>query len=230
MVSFAANPGGTLPPAQIYDRDELTARLWRTLTRQSVYLSAERRMGKTSVLRKMLADPPPDVAVIACDLEKVTSPAELVEALLQAINEKLPQLLRACRTTSTTSFVGFSTVSHLSMRRWSKRSSPRPSMTRNDAWGFEHYVTRLEPYYGDDAPLVGDMLDIVALSGPLPFDRLVALLSTRREVFEKDRDRLRRLTDLIQKDHYLVQDGDVLRFRLRLVARAWARRRHLGAP
>lgn len=396
-VSYAANPGGTLPPGQIYDRDELTARLWRTLTRQSVYLSAERRMGKTSVLRKMLADPPPDVAVVACDLEKVASPAELVEALLGAINERLPQLLRArgalrrslgglgisklsvtaigsvefrqsvepqwstalervlqslqqvdatyvvlfldevayglssiARTTSPrdaqaildhlraarqtdgrlrmlyASSIGLHHVLgeigagagswapindlmiedvgpftpnhakglaraliegeaiptvdpaavaaavadvsdgvpyyiHHIVRRLLDRQSPiEASLVEEivaqaiddpyDAWGFEHYVTRLEPYYGDDAPLVGDMLDIVAVSGPLPFDRLLALLSTRREVFEKDRDRVRRLTDLLQKDHYLVQEGDVLRFRLRLVARAWARRRHLGAP
>lgn len=110
---FATNPGGTLPPSQIYDRDELIARLWRTLGRQSVYLSAERRMGKTSVLRKMRADPPPDVVVVACDLEKVNSPAELVEALLQAINDALPHLLRA-RGALRRSLAGFG-ISKLSV-------------------------------------------------------------------------------------------------------------------
>ena len=95
FVVYRVNPGGTLPPSQVYDRDELIARLWRTLDGQSVYLTAERRMGKTSVVHKMLAAPPEGVAVISCDVEKVETPAELVEALLVAIRDKLPQLLRA---------------------------------------------------------------------------------------------------------------------------------------
>lgn len=386
-----------MPPAQIFDRDELIARLWRTLSRQSVYLSAERRMGKTSVLRKMLADPPPGVVVVACDLEKVNSPAELVEALLEAVNDKLPHLLRArgalrrslaglgisklsvagigsvefrqsvepqwstalervlqslqqvdatyvvlfldevayglssiARTTAprdaqaildhfraarqmegglrmlyassiglhhvlgeigatagswapindlliedvgpftpehaeglaralidgeamptadpaavATAVAGASDgvpyyIHHI-VRRLLDRQPPIAASVVDevvaqaiddpyDAWGFEHYVTRLEPYYGDDAALVGDMLDIVAVSGPITFRRVMALLASRREVFEKDREHLLRLIDLLQKDHYLVQEGDLLGFRLGLVARAWARRRHLGAP
>ncbi len=396
-MSFATNPGGTLPPSQIYDRDELIARLWRTLARQSVYLSAERRMGKTSVLRKMLADPPPGVVAVACDLEKVASPAELVESLLQAIHDKLPHLLRArgvlrrslaglgiakfsvtaigsvefrqsvepqwstalervlsslqqvdaenvvlfldevayglssiARTTSAAdaqaildhlraarqtdgrlrmlyaSSIGLHHVLgeigatagswapvnglliedvgpftpyhakglaraliegesittpdgealaaavaeasdgvpyyiHHIVRRLLDSSPPiEPSVVQEvvalaiddpyDGWGFEHYVTRLEPYYGDEAALAGDVLDIVAVSGSLPFNRLLSLLTARRELFEKDRERILRLTDLLQKDHYLVQVGDDLRFRLGLVARAWARRRHLAAP
>ena len=50
------NPGGALAPEEVVGRDLLIAKLWTTLDRQSVMLTAERRMGKTSVLNKMLAE------------------------------------------------------------------------------------------------------------------------------------------------------------------------------
>ena len=37
-------------------RDDLVNGLWETVDRQSVLLTAERRMGKTSVLKKMDAE------------------------------------------------------------------------------------------------------------------------------------------------------------------------------
>ncbi len=50
------NPGGQIDPAQIIGRDELIKRLWEILSRQSLVLTAERRMGKTSVVLKMKAE------------------------------------------------------------------------------------------------------------------------------------------------------------------------------
>ena len=49
------NPGGGLAPEEVVGRDALIADLWDKLERHSVMMTAERRMGKTSVLRKMLA-------------------------------------------------------------------------------------------------------------------------------------------------------------------------------
>jgi hypothetical protein len=49
------NPGGGLAPEDVVGRDALIADLWDKLERHSVMMTAERRMGKTSVLRKMLA-------------------------------------------------------------------------------------------------------------------------------------------------------------------------------
>ena len=50
-----ANPGGELALDEVIGRDQLIRRLWDTLNRQSVILIAERRMGKTSVIKKMVA-------------------------------------------------------------------------------------------------------------------------------------------------------------------------------
>jgi hypothetical protein len=48
-----ANPGGILASNEVVGRDELIAEIWRTLAVQSVVLTSERRIGKTSVIRKM---------------------------------------------------------------------------------------------------------------------------------------------------------------------------------
>ena len=51
-----ANPGGVIDPAHVYGRDGLIAELWRQLDQTCVLMNAERRIGKTSVLRKMAQD------------------------------------------------------------------------------------------------------------------------------------------------------------------------------
>ena len=53
-----ANPGGAIAPEDVIGRDKLIANLWNILDRQSVILSAERRMGKTTVIKKMVLQLP----------------------------------------------------------------------------------------------------------------------------------------------------------------------------
>lgn len=85
-----ANPGGQLASTEVIGRERLIERIWRTLDRQSVVLSAERRIGKTSIMRKMQAEAEPDAVVIFFnDLEKIYTPLELVESVLQNIEQHL---------------------------------------------------------------------------------------------------------------------------------------------
>ena len=53
-----ANPGGTIHPSSIVGRDLLITLIWKRLEQQCVLLNAERRIGKTSVIRKMVDQPP----------------------------------------------------------------------------------------------------------------------------------------------------------------------------
>ena len=69
-----ANPGGYIPPQEVIGRDQLIERLWRILARQSLVLTAERRTGKTSILRKMEAEPPADMLVVFHELENINTP------------------------------------------------------------------------------------------------------------------------------------------------------------
>lgn len=85
-----ANPGGQLSPTEIIGRDKLIERIWRSLERQSVILSSERRIGKTSILTKMKAEADPATKVIYFrDLERVYSPLEFVETVLADVEDHL---------------------------------------------------------------------------------------------------------------------------------------------
>jgi uncharacterized protein len=97
-----ANPGGVLPPDEIVGRDVLIADLWDLLQRHGVTITAERRIGKTSILNKMQAQPRPGMTVFYWSLENVRSPEELVQVIFNKISEvlgnsqKLPVSLFNC--------------------------------------------------------------------------------------------------------------------------------------
>ncbi|MEM9273912.1 MAG: ATP-binding protein [Cyanobacteria bacterium P01_F01_bin.143] len=92
-----ANPGGMIPPDQVIGRDQLISNLWSVLEQQSVTLSAERRMGKTTVIRKMAADGNADQLIIFRDVENVRSPVEFVELAWQDIENYLSNKGKARR-------------------------------------------------------------------------------------------------------------------------------------
>jgi hypothetical protein len=97
-----------------------------------------------------------------------------------------------------------------------------------DPWKFDHFIHRLVPYYGDDAPLAGAVLDTVAIEGEVVFAHLRRLLATKIPVTEADLADLQGLMQLLQNDYYLAKSPDqTFRFRSRLLARAWRARRFL---
>lgn len=89
-IGQAVNPGGVLAPGEIVGRDKLVERLWRILERRSVYITAERRMGKTSVIRdKMSKEPRTDWHFIYLDVSRAATPLEFVEVLVNATRDRL---------------------------------------------------------------------------------------------------------------------------------------------
>jgi hypothetical protein len=70
------NPGGQLSPGEILGRQPFIARLWELLDRQSVLMTAERRIGKTCIITKMCAEPPAPWVPVYQDLERVHSTSE----------------------------------------------------------------------------------------------------------------------------------------------------------
>jgi AAA domain len=89
------NPGGQLAADEVLGRDRLIARLWQVLERQSLLLTAERRMGKTSVIKKMTAQPLPQMLAKFRDLEGLRTPLEFVEAVLHDVQQDLSGKERA---------------------------------------------------------------------------------------------------------------------------------------
>lgn len=84
-----ANPGGQLAPDDIIGRRKLINHLWRVLERQSVVLSAERRIGKTTIMLKMRGEAPKNKLVIYRDLEAIRTPQEFVETVLRDVEDHL---------------------------------------------------------------------------------------------------------------------------------------------
>ncbi|NMG19016.1 ATP-binding protein [Brasilonema bromeliae] len=98
-LKLRANPGGQISPNEVIGRDQLIQQFWEILDRQSLMLNAERRMGKTCIIKKMEAEAPEDKLPIYHDLEKVRSPLEFVETILQDVEEYLSGLRRTARRT-----------------------------------------------------------------------------------------------------------------------------------
>jgi len=76
-----ANPGGPVEGAAILGRGEEITAFWRKLEVCSVLLTAERRVGKTSVLRKMAECPRNGWLPILCWVESARHPIDCVERI-----------------------------------------------------------------------------------------------------------------------------------------------------
>ncbi|MDZ7621520.1 MAG: hypothetical protein U5O69_03560 [Candidatus Competibacteraceae bacterium] len=84
-----ANPGGIVSPSDVIGRDRLITQLWAILEQQGLVLVAERRMGKTAIIRKMEAEPAEGWRAIYMDVEGVSRAAEFIERLALAIRTHL---------------------------------------------------------------------------------------------------------------------------------------------
>ena len=90
-----ANPGGILKIDEVLGRDALISDLWDTLENQSVVMTAERRIGKTSVIRKMRAEPRDGWIAVLQDLEQYHSAEEFAVSVYKAVAEYLSPRAKA---------------------------------------------------------------------------------------------------------------------------------------
>lgn len=120
------NPGGVLKPDEVVGRDAVIEQLWRILQRQSVLLTAERRMGKTSVIRKMAQEQSPKLLKYR-DLEGIQTPLEFTERVCNDVHAHLSlqkrtadsfrKMLQDYQGTEIAGFVKFPAASSLSWKR-----------------------------------------------------------------------------------------------------------------
>ena len=80
-----------LAAKNVIGRDKLIGQIWRMLKRSSVVFTAERRIGKTTVMQKMWEEAPDGVIATFIDLEKVDTPQRFVEVMLGEVGELLPK-------------------------------------------------------------------------------------------------------------------------------------------
>ncbi len=84
-----ANPGGQIDLAEVVGRDQLIGQIWDTLEQQSIRMTAERRIGKTTIIRKLCAEPRPGWVPIFQDLERYHSAREFALSVYQEVNRFL---------------------------------------------------------------------------------------------------------------------------------------------
>ena len=82
-------PGGQLAIEDIFGRDPFIEKLWRALESNSVRMEAERRIGKSHILRKMNAQPADGWETVSMDLESINSAAEFAQQVSLRVDERL---------------------------------------------------------------------------------------------------------------------------------------------
>ena len=69
-------------PKNVVGREKLIEKIWKKLETRSLQFTAERRVGKTTVMTKMAAEPKAGYEVLFMDLEGIDSPTRFVELVI----------------------------------------------------------------------------------------------------------------------------------------------------
>lgn len=97
VLAMKANPGGQIDIRAVVGRDHLIRQIWDTISQQSVVITAERRIGKTTIIKKMLAESDPGWTPVFQDLERCHTAAEFAMAVYKEIHQFLSNKGKAAR-------------------------------------------------------------------------------------------------------------------------------------
>jgi hypothetical protein len=92
-----ANPGGQIDTKAVVGRDGLIQMLWESVKQQSLVITAERRIGKTTVIKKMGNEPATGWVPVFQDLERCHSASEFAMAVYKEIHQFLSEKGKATR-------------------------------------------------------------------------------------------------------------------------------------
>ena len=92
-----ANPGGQIDLRAVIGRDRLIQQMWATIEQQSLLITAERRIGKTTIMKKMAAEPAPGWIPVFQDLERCHSASEFAMTVYKEIHQFLSGKGKAAR-------------------------------------------------------------------------------------------------------------------------------------
>ena len=87
IIPITPSTGGAVAPQNIIGRDDEIDIFWDKLKKQGIALFAERRFGKSSILRKMEADGNNDFITIYKPIEGISSPGNMAAVLLDRVKE-----------------------------------------------------------------------------------------------------------------------------------------------
>lgn len=93
------NPGGQIDLSEVVGRDEVINQIWDTIAQQSIRMNAERRIGKTTIIKKLCAEPRSGWMPIFQDLEQYHTALEFAEAVYAEVDRFLSTRKRTTRRT-----------------------------------------------------------------------------------------------------------------------------------
>ncbi|MDR0989771.1 MAG: AAA family ATPase [Propionibacteriaceae bacterium] len=99
-----------------------------------------------------------------------------------------------------------------------------------NTWHTDHYIQRLDQYYGEEkAELALALVDfVVQLERPADVDTILMHLKAGNPDLTVTKDAVIDLLDKLKKDHYLVREGNRDRISSPLLARIWRHHRRLS--
>jgi hypothetical protein len=95
-----ANPGGQIDLKSVVGRDHLILQIWEIVEQQSLVITAERRIGKTTVMKKMAAEPHRGWMPVYQDLENCHTAVDFAMAVYREVHHFLGnkgKLTRRCK-------------------------------------------------------------------------------------------------------------------------------------
>jgi hypothetical protein len=95
MKPIVVNPGGQLGLEDIVGREQEIRRYWKVLVGRGLILGAERRLGKTHIVRKMHEVGQEGFVTFYQDLESVHGLTELVRVLYRSVDHQLSRSAKA---------------------------------------------------------------------------------------------------------------------------------------
>lgn len=91
MSSQRSNPGGYLSPEQVIGRGSFVDMTWYILETQGLYITGERRIGKSSIFRDKMQDlPPAGMRLLYFDVADVATPSAFANRLFRKAKEASP--------------------------------------------------------------------------------------------------------------------------------------------
>jgi len=97
MYDMKANPGGQIDLNEVVGRDEVIGQIWDTIEQQSIRMNAERRIGKTTIIKKLRAEPRSGWVPIYQELEKCHTSMEFAVAVYREVDSFLATHKRTAR-------------------------------------------------------------------------------------------------------------------------------------
>ena len=92
-----ANPGGQIDLKEVVGRDEIIKQIWNTLEQQSIRMTAERRIGKTTIIMKLRGQPLDGWEPIFQDLEKNHTALEFATSVFREVEKFLSKSQKTAR-------------------------------------------------------------------------------------------------------------------------------------